>query len=121
MPRLHQVTRDETDARIVHVMYDMLFGDRDPVAQPGTATGTSGDWWTVFANVPDVLEHAVQGFVLYRSPRRRLDPVLRELSQTRAGWLCGSTFVYSQHCQALRGLGVDAAKIAAVDAWATSS
>ncbi|MFM8906312.1 MAG: hypothetical protein ACKOIZ_01655, partial [Actinomycetota bacterium] len=25
----------------------IVFGDRDPVAQPGTATGTPGDWWTV--------------------------------------------------------------------------
>ncbi len=29
------------------------FGDRDPVAEPGTATGTPGDWWPVFALVPD--------------------------------------------------------------------
>ena len=83
-------------------MYDLLFGDRDPVAEPGTATGTPGDWWTTFANVPDIFEHAVQGFGVYRSPKRQLDPVLRELGQARAGWAAQSQFVFSQHCKALR-------------------
>jgi len=117
MPRLHQVRRDETDAPIVTRMYRLLFGDRDPVDEPGTATGTAGDWWTAFANSPDVLEHAVQGFALYQSPGRRLDPVLRELGQARAGWAAGSQFVYSQHCKSLRGLGVSEERIAAVAHW----
>ena len=120
MPRLRQVSRDEAEAPIVTVMYDFMFGDRDPVAEPGTSTGSPGDWWTVFALVPDVLEHAVAGFGLYRSPKRILDPVLRELGQTRAGWATGSQFVFSQHCKSLRGLGVSEEKIAAVPAWATS-
>ena len=55
MPRLREVRRGETDAAIVEQMYQQLFGDRDPVAEPGTATGTPGNWWTVFALVPDVL------------------------------------------------------------------
>jgi len=98
-------------------MYDLLFGDRDPVAEPGTDTGTRGDWWPAFANSPDVLDHAVRGFGLYRSPRRRLDPVLRELGQTRAGWAAGSQFVFSQHCKSLRALGVSEERIAAVPHW----
>ena len=117
MPRLHQVSRDESDARIVQVMYDLLFGDRDPTVEPGTATGTPGDWWPAFANVPDVLEHAVQGFSLYQSPSRDLDPVLRELGQTRAGWAAGSQFVYSQHCKSLRGLGETEERIDAIRFW----
>jgi alkylhydroperoxidase family enzyme len=104
----------------VLALYDLLFGDRDPVAQPGTATGTRGDWWTVFAGSPDVLNHAAKGFALYRDPARKLDPVLRELAQTRAGWTRGSQFVFSQHCKSLRGLGVAEAKIAAVPAWQVS-
>jgi alkylhydroperoxidase family enzyme len=94
MPRLHQVSRAEATAPIVTMMYDLLFEDRDPVAEPGTATGTRGDWWPAFANVPDILEHAVQGFGIYQSPRRVLDPVLRELGQARAGWAAGSQFVF---------------------------
>ena len=50
-------------------MYKLLFGDRDPVAEPGTATGTPGDWWTVWANSPDVLEHAVRRLRPLRQPR----------------------------------------------------
>jgi len=121
MPRLHQVTRAEADAPIVTLMYDLLFDDRDPVAEPGTATGSPGDWWPAFANVPDVLEHAVQGFGLYQSPKRKLDPVLRELGQTRAGWTAGSQFVFSQHCKSLRSLGVSEERIAAVAHWPAAS
>ncbi|WP_168076718.1 carboxymuconolactone decarboxylase family protein [Caulobacter sp. SSI4214] len=117
MPRLRQIPRAEvTDERTLR-LYDHLFGERDPVAHPGTDTGTRGDWWTVFAGSPDVLRHAAQGFALYRDPARKIDPVLRELAQTRAGWARGSQFVFSQHCKSLRGLGVSEDKIAAVPHW----
>jgi alkylhydroperoxidase family enzyme len=116
MPRLRQVPRAEATDKTVLRMYDALFGARDPVAEPGTATGTRGDWWTVFANSPDVLDHAVRGFALYRG-ERKLDPVLRELGQTRVGWAKGSQFVFSQHCKSLRGLGVSEERIAAVPHW----
>jgi len=120
MPRLHQVSRAETDSPIVTLMYDLLFEDRDPVSDPGTSTGTPGDWWTAFANSPDVLEHAVQGFGLYQNPARKLDPVLRELAQARAGYAASSQFVYSQHCKSLRGLGATDDQIAAIPAWSTA-
>lgn len=119
MPRLREVSRSEATDPVVLNMYERLFGDRDPVAQPGTSTGTPGNWWTVFALVPDVFRHAVDGFALYRS--RSVDPVLRELGQTRAGWLKGSKFVFSQHCKALRGLGVGEEKIRAVPSWAVAT
>jgi alkylhydroperoxidase family enzyme len=120
MPRLRQVPRAEAQAEIVTQMYDLLFDDRDPVAEPGTATGTRGDWWTVFALSPDILKHAVRGFALYQSPERLNDPLLRELGQMRAGWARGSQFVFSQHCKQARELGMDEAKIAAVPAWSVS-
>jgi alkylhydroperoxidase family enzyme len=120
VPRLREVPRSEVSDPKVLALYDLLFGDRDPVTQPGTATGTRGDWWTVFAGSPDVLNHAAKGFALYRDPARKLDPVLRELAQTRAGWTRGSQFVFSQHCKSLRGLGLAEAKIAAVPAWQVS-
>lgn len=121
MPRLRQVPRAEVDPGVGLRMYNLLFGDRDPVAEPGTATGTPGDWWTVFALVPDCLQHAVDGFGFYRSPKRKIDPVLRELGQTRAGWNKASQFVFSQHCKSLRGLGVSEEKIAAVPHWQVAS
>ena len=120
MPRLQQISRDDAEAPIVLSMYKRLFGERDPVKEPGTATGTPGDWWTVFANAPDVLEHACRGFALYASPERKLEPRLRELGQTRAGWLVGSQFVFSQHCKACRACGFSEEKIEAIKAWSTS-
>jgi len=120
VPRLRQVPKADDNAPIVAMMYDFLFDGRDPVAEPGTSTGSPGDWWTVFALVPDVLDHAVAGFGLYQSPKRKLDPVLRELGQARAGWASGSQFVFSQHCKSMRGLDIDEAKIEAVPAWAAS-
>jgi alkylhydroperoxidase family enzyme len=98
--------------------YDLLFGDKDPVAEPGTATGTPGNWWTVFANAPDVLGHANRGFVLYRNIS--LDPELREIGQTRAGWVMGSQFVFSQHCKSCRALGMSEEKIRAIASWPAS-
>jgi alkylhydroperoxidase family enzyme len=120
MPRLREIPRAEVGSKLVLSMYQRLFGDRDPVAEPGTATGTPGDWWTVFANSPDVMEHACRGFALYASPDRRVPPELRELGQTRAGWLVGSQFVFSQHCKACRAHGFSEEKIEALKAWGVS-
>jgi alkylhydroperoxidase family enzyme len=120
MPRLQQISKADAEAPIVLSMYERLFGDRDPVAEPGTATGTPGDWWTVFANSPDVLEHACRGFGLYASPNRKVKPRHRELGQTRAGWLVGSQFVFSQHCKSCRALGFSEEKIEALKAWQVS-
>jgi alkylhydroperoxidase family enzyme len=116
MPRLKQVPRSETDP-LAQSLYTALFGDRDPVADPGTETGTPGNWWTVFANSPATLKHCVQGFQYYRSPDRKLDPELRELGQMRAGWARGSQFVFSQHCKAARAYGVTEEQIAAIPHW----
>ncbi len=116
MPRLRQVSRDEADDYI-RKLYTALFGDRDPVDQPGTATGTPGNWWTVFALVPDAFRHTTEGFGFYRSDRRKLDPVLRELGQTRAGYAVGSRFVYSQHMKAARFAGLSEEQVQAIAHW----
>jgi alkylhydroperoxidase family enzyme len=115
--RLRQVPRGETDSKVVHFAYDLIFGERDPVAEPGTADGTPGDWWTTFALVPDILDHCLRGFALYRDPNRQLPPRLRELGQTRAGWLRSSAFVFSQHCKAMRDAGFSDDQVAAIEAW----
>ena len=122
MARVRSVTRAETDAPIVHAMYDLIFGEGVDPAVDGarTTTGSPGDWWTTHALSPAVLEHSVQGFVLYRDPNRAIDPELRELAQARVGWSSGSTFVYSQHVQSMRGMGMDPRKISDLPAWQTS-
>ncbi|MEQ1547611.1 MAG: carboxymuconolactone decarboxylase family protein [Chakrabartia sp.] len=116
MPRLKQIPRAEADP-LAQTLYTALFGDRDPVTDPGTETGTSGNWWTVFANSPATFKHCVQGFQYYRSPDRKLDPKLRELGQMRAGWARGSQFVFSQHCKAARAYGVTEEHITAIPHW----
>ena len=120
MPRLRQVARPDADP-IARQMYDLIFGDRDPVATPGTATGTPGNWWTVFALVPQCLKHALQGFQFYRDPQRKIDPQLRELAQTRAGYARGSQFVFSQHSKSCRSAGLSEDKIAALPHWSSSA
>src|ERR1700752_5042884 len=116
MPRLRQVPRAEAPPDVQKV-YEMLFGDRDPVTQPGTATGTPGNWWTVFANVPDCFDHTVSGFAFYRSKNRKISAKLRELGQLRAGYARGSKFVFSQHCKAARAVGLSEEQVQAVRSW----
>jgi alkylhydroperoxidase family enzyme len=116
MPRLRQVARDDAHP-FAQAIYTMLFGERDPVAQPGTASGTPGNWWTVFALVPDAFDHTTAGFQFYRSPDRLLSPKLRELGQIRAGWAVGSQFVFSQHCKACRDVGFTDEQVAAIPGW----
>ena len=120
MPRLRQVPKDEATAPIVTTMYEWLFEGRDPVTEPGRWDGTTGDWWTVFANSPDILDHCVKGFGLCQSPDRILDPTLRELGQIRAGYAAASQFVFSQHAKSMRELGMPEEQITHIPAWSTA-
>jgi alkylhydroperoxidase family enzyme len=119
MPRLRQVSKKDAPPQVLEI-YKMLFDDRDPVSDPGTATGTPGNWWTVFALVPDVFDHAVAGFGLYRNPERQIDAKLRELAQTRTGFARGSQFVFSQHCKAARSVGLSEEQVQAIPSWTTA-
>lgn len=115
MPRLREVSKRDAHEN-AQTLYTMLFGDRDPVETPGTATGTPGNWWTVFAGVPDCFDHTVAGFAFYRSKNRKISPQLRELGQLRGGYARGSRFVFSQHCKAARDAGLSEEKIQAIQA-----
>ncbi|MER6583128.1 carboxymuconolactone decarboxylase family protein [Nonomuraea sp. NPDC001023] len=114
MPRLRRVPPEEVTDPVVRFFHDRLLSPDGT----GTATGSPGDWWTVFALDPKIFRHCVKGFQIYRESR--LDPVLRELGQTRAGWARQSQFVYSQHCKQLRALGVPEEKVRAVASWQVS-
>lgn len=120
MPRLRQVSRADATPEVAAI-YDRLFPGRDPVAQPGTATGTPGNWWTTFALSPDVLAHAQAGFAVLNSKARTLTPYQRELALVRAGFNGESQFVFSQHCKAARHAGVPDDKLSAIPAWSTSA
>jgi alkylhydroperoxidase family enzyme len=119
MPRLKQAGR-EAGNPFADRIFTLLFGERDPIAEPGTATGTPGNWWTVFNIVPDAFKHTTEGFQFYRSPERKLDAKLRELGQTRAGYTVGSQFVFSQHCKASRDAGLSEEKVQAIPHWAVA-
>ena len=119
MTRTRQIPRSEAPESALPI-YRRLFGDPDPVAEPGTDTGTPGNWWTVFAQTPDLLDHMVAGFGLFSSPDRALAPDLREVALVRTGFAGQSQFVFSQHCKAARRAGVTDDKIAAIPAWPTS-
>jgi alkylhydroperoxidase family enzyme len=120
MPRLREVPKAEATPEIA-AMYERLFDGRDPVAEPGTATGTPGNWWTVFALVPDIFDHATRGFGLFNSKDRKLEPKYRELGLTRAGFGQGSQFVFSQHCKAARAAGLSEEQVTALPSWSTAT
>ncbi len=120
MPRLKQAGR-EAENPYANQLFDLLFGDRDPIKEPGTATGTPGNWWTVFNIVPDAFAHTTDGFRFYRDESRKIDPKLRELGQTRAGYAVGSQFVFSQHCKASRDVGLTEEQIEAIPNWSVAS
>lgn len=120
MPRLKQAGREAKNP-YADAIFDLLFGEGgDPLNSPGTATGTPGNWWTVFNIVPDAFNHTTEGFRFYRAPERKIDPKLRELGQTRAGYTVGSQFVFSQHCKASRDVGLTEAQIEAIPNWQTA-
>lgn len=120
MPRLRQVSRADAPEN-VRKYYDALFGERDPVSEPGTATGTPGNWWTVFALVPYVFDHATSHFGMFGmfadKSVSQLDNKLREIAITRAGYAQGSQFVFSQHCKASRRFGVTDEQLEAIPHW----
>jgi alkylhydroperoxidase family enzyme len=119
MPRLEPVSRKEAPPE-VQAVYDAVFGERDPVAEPGTATGSPGNWWTTMAVVPEILEAFGGQFALFNSPARSLAPTLRELAICRAGFVTGSRFVFSQHSKVGRAVGLTQEQVDAVRAWGVS-
>jgi alkylhydroperoxidase family enzyme len=116
MPRVKPVARAEASPEIL-AHYQRMFGEtRDPTTDPGTSTGTPGDWWTVWANVPGILS----AFSAFPMGEATLDGALRELAILRTGYARGSQFVFSQHCKAARRVGLGEEKIAAVPFWTIS-
>jgi len=115
MPRVKLVPRDQAPPE-VSALYDQVFGGRDPVAEPGTSTGTPGNWWTAWANVPGILK----AFSAFPMAQATLDPKLRELAILRTGYARGSRFVFSQHCKAARRIGLDDAKVEATPYWSVA-
>lgn len=123
MPRLEGVPLSEATQSVAKA-YERIFPGRDPVKDPGTATGTPGNWWTVFALAPHIFDHAVAQFAMFgmfsEKNVSRLNGRLRELAILRAAFDAESQFVFSQHCKAARAAGVTDAEIEAIPHWQVS-
>ncbi len=119
MGRLRQVSKAEASPEVLDI-YRNYFGDRDPVTEPGTATGTPGDYWTTFALVPDLLIQARTTLAALMAPGRKLDPKLRELAILRTGIVGESRFEYSQHLKVARMVGLTEEKLSAIKGWIAS-
>ncbi len=117
--RLKQISLKEASPE-VRKIYQEFFGDRDPVAQPGTATGTPGDYWTTYALVPDILQMSRDSLLKLLQPGRVLEPKYRELAILRAGIVGDCRFEYSQHMKVGRMVGLPEDKLNAIKGWATS-
>jgi len=117
--RLRQVSKRDASAEVLKI-YKELFGDRDPVAEPGTATGTPGDYWTTYALVPEILTMSRDSLMAMMHPRRSLDARFRELAILRTGIVGDSRFEYSQHMKVARMAGIAEEQLAAIKGWATS-
>ena len=107
MPRLREVARADTDDPTVVGMYDYVFGDRDPVAEPGTSDGTPGNWWTVFALVPTCWSTASRASRSTGAPSGCSTRSCASWARSAPAGPLGSQFVFSQHCKALPHGGHD--------------
>lgn len=117
--RVRQVSLAEA-APEVRKLYQQIFGNRDPVAQPGTATGTPGDYWTTLALVPDVLKMMSDALFALLQPGRKLEPRFRELAILRTAVAGDCRFEFSQHLKVARAIGIPETKLNSVKGWTTS-
>ena len=114
MPRLKPISRkDVKDAYVLERLEQFFPDGRDPVEQPGTRTGTPGNWWTVLANHPA----ALKGMHAFSYNHCTVSEKLRELAMTRAGYVKQSQFVYSQHMKGIRRVGFTEEQAQAVAYW----
>lgn len=117
--RVKQVSLAEATPE-VHKIYHQVFGDRDPVAQPGTATGSPGDYWTTLALVPDIFKMSTDTLFALLQPGRKLEARYRELAILRTAIVGDCRFEYSQHLKLSRTVGIANEKLHAIKSWATS-
>lgn len=119
MPRLDEVSRVDLVSERVIETYQKHFGDKDPVEEPGSLSGTPGNWWTVFALDEHLFETMLDRHAWQFSTERKLDPTLRELALARTGWVANSSFVFTQHSKLLRSLGFATDKVSSIPAWSS--
>jgi alkylhydroperoxidase family enzyme len=117
--RVRQVPLAEATPEIRKI-YQLIFTDRDPVARPGTATGSPGDYWTTLALVPDILKMSSDVLFALLQPGRKLRAEHRELAILRTAIVGDCRFEYSQHLKLARQIGIPEDRLQAIKSWATS-
>ena len=120
--RVKQVSLAEATPE-TRAIYNRVFGDKDPVAHPGTATGSPGDYWTTLALVPDIFKMSTEIVWAFLVPGRKLDPALRELAILRTAIVGDCKFEYSQHLKVSKMPEMGAlsqGKLSAIKSWTTS-
>ncbi len=118
MPRLAEVPRKDVTNPVIALMYDRKYGEGSD--RRTTITGAPGNWESVYAAAPEVLEHIVRGFEVWRNPDRRLPPELREVALTRTGWAMSCQFIFSQHCKVFRAYGGTEEQVRQIRFWQVS-
>src|SRR6516162_4002568 len=116
--RVRQVPLAEATPEIRKI-YQLIFTDRDPVARPGTATGSPGDYWTTLALVPDILKMSSDVLFALLQPGRKLRAEHRELAILRTAIVGDCRFEYSQHLKLARQIGIPEDRLQAIKSWAT--
>jgi len=121
MARVRLVPRSEITDEFVQDRWGAIFGDKDPAIDDSNVgpNTTRGDYWAAVANSPETVKYVWDGFAYLAS--QKLAHQYRELGLTRAGFLVGSKFVYSQHSKGLRRAGWSEEKIRAVPYWASAT
>ena len=120
MPRLKQISRADA-AKSVRKYYNALFGERDPVAQPGTATGTRaiGGRYLQMCRIFLTTRPATLACLACL----RIKVSVRWIRRSASLALCGPGLLrpansfFSQHCKAARRNGVSEEKIQAIPHW----
>ena len=74
--------------------------------EPGTATGSRGDYWTTLTVVSDILKMLSDTVWALLQPGCVLDPHYRELAILRATIVADCKFEYSQHLKVARLVGL---------------
>lgn len=123
MPRLHEISRAETNDPIVTYAFDRRFPDRDPATETGRGPGNSfGSFETVLANSPECIEHVLLGLELWQRPDvLDINAELAACIKARVGELMNSRLVLASALGELHAAGAVAERRDALAIWPTSS
>ena len=116
MPRLREVPRAEVH-EFGAVIYDMLFGDRDPVAEPGPPPARRATGGRCSPSAPTPSTTPAAGLRSTGRPPASSIPSCGSSARSAPAGPAGRQFVFSQHCKAARDAGLTDEQVDAVPHW----